>query len=147
MGFILVRTCALVQCSVDHNIAWERVTTSVLVCKEGCLPFLYLKGRTLQWDLYSTGEIEREICCPSCRGGSSVGSCVAVLLAVLSRCSSSYSESIADVYVMGSTNRSQSVVIHGVAFPIVMGPSSPASVRRRTLDMTRCLVHPMYGSL
>lgn len=61
MGFILVRTCALVQCSVDHNIAWERVTTSVLVCKEGCLPFLYLKGRTLQWDLYSTGEIERDL--------------------------------------------------------------------------------------
>jgi hypothetical protein len=32
MVVILFQACALVQCSVDHSIALEHVTTTVLVC-------------------------------------------------------------------------------------------------------------------
>jgi hypothetical protein len=34
VGFIMVHACALVQCSVDRNIALERVTTSVFVSRK-----------------------------------------------------------------------------------------------------------------
>jgi hypothetical protein len=49
MGFILVHARALVQCSVDHGITIEHVTSCVLMSEEGGAPaLLYLKGRTLQ---------------------------------------------------------------------------------------------------
>jgi hypothetical protein len=52
---ILVHARAIVQCSVDRCIAMEHVTTCVLVFLRRMGPsLLYLKGRTLQWDLYST---------------------------------------------------------------------------------------------
>jgi hypothetical protein len=48
---------------------------------------------------------------------------------------------------MGSTDQSQSVVVCGMASPVVMGPSVPTSVRRHTFGMARYPVLPMYGSL
>jgi hypothetical protein len=48
---------------------------------------------------------------------------------------------------MGSTDQSQSVVVRCVASRVVMGPSSPASVRMCTLGLARCPVLPIYESL
>jgi hypothetical protein len=39
---------------------------------------------------------------------------------------------------MGPTDQSHLVVVRGVASPIIMTPSSPVNVRRRTLGMASC---------
>jgi hypothetical protein len=172
IGVILVQSCAPVQCSAGRSIASSMLQLSacVVMCLSeggGGPALLYIKGTTLQWDLYSTiekeREREREIERERERKREGEGDLLPGLSWwVLGKVMCSHTPSMASSITLAPvvspslmsllwcaaspTDQSHGAVVRSVASPIVKSPTLPVNMRRRTLGMARCPVLPMYGS-